>query len=97
MFDEACANTAYHDSRFRCFIPCCFTCTFFTSYTSHDFGYVRMGNDNVSKIISMENICLETSTRYSLVLRDVRHVLDIRLNLISTGKLDNEGFSNQFG
>ncbi|KAG5549867.1 hypothetical protein RHGRI_014986 [Rhododendron griersonianum] len=28
---------------------------------------------------------------------DVRHVPDIRLNLISTGKLDDEGYNNHFG
>ena len=28
---------------------------------------------------------------------DVRHVLDIRLNLISAGKLDDDGFVNYFG
>ncbi|KAF7129215.1 hypothetical protein RHSIM_Rhsim10G0143100 [Rhododendron simsii] len=28
---------------------------------------------------------------------DVRHVRDIRLNLISTGKLDDEGYNNHFG
>ena len=27
----------------------------------------------------------------------MRHVPDIRLNLISTGKLDDEGFNNKFG
>ena len=31
------------------------------------------------------------------MLKNVRHVLDICLNLISTGRLDDEGFTNSFG
>jgi transposase InsO family protein len=69
---------------------------FFTSYTDGDYGQVRMGNDHVSKIVGMGEICLETSTNCQLVLKDVRHVPDMRLNLISTGVLDNEGYKNEF-
>ena len=42
-------------------------------------------------------IFLETSIGNKLVLKDVRHVPDIRLNLISTSRLDDEGFTNSFG
>ena len=69
----------------------------FTSYTLGDFGHVRMGNEGMSKIVGMRDVCLETNTGCRLVLKDVRHVPDIRLNLISTGKLDDEGYKNQFG
>ena len=51
----------------------------------------------MSKIVGMGDICLETNIGYSLVLKNVRYVLDIRVNLISTGKLDDEGYKNQFG
>ena len=51
----------------------------------------------MSKIVDMEDICLKTNTSYSLVLKDVRHVPDIRLNLIFVGKLDDEGYKNWFG
>ena len=69
---------------------------FFTSYTDGDYGQVRMGNDHVSKIVGMGEICLETNTNCRLVLKDVRHVPDMRLNLISTGVLDDEGYKNEF-
>ncbi|VFQ71427.1 unnamed protein product [Cuscuta campestris] len=69
---------------------------YFSSYTSGDFGHVRMGNDGSSKIIGMGDVCLETSTGCRLVLRDVRHVPDIRLSLISAGLLDDEGYANKF-
>ncbi|VFQ89935.1 unnamed protein product [Cuscuta campestris] len=83
---------------------------YFSSYTSGNFGHVRMGNDGSSKIIGMGDVCLETSTSCRLVLRDVRHVPDIRLSLISAGLLDDdirlslisagllddEGYANKF-
>ena len=56
-----------------------------------------MGNTSVSKIVGIGDVCLETIIRNKLVLKDVRHVLDIRLNLISTSRLDDEGFENSFG
>ena len=56
-----------------------------------------MGNSRVSKIIGIGDIFLETNIRNKLVLKDARHVPDIRLNLISIGKLDDEGFTIFFG
>ena len=56
-----------------------------------------MGNNSVSKIVGIGDVCLETSIGNKLVLKVVRHVQDICLNLISTGKLDDEGFTNSFG
>ena len=56
-----------------------------------------MGNSGVSKIVGIGDICLETSIGNKLVLKDVRHVPDIRLNLISIGRLDDEVFTNSFG
>ena len=56
-----------------------------------------MGNSGVSKIVGIRDIYLETSIGNKLVLKNVRHVPDIRLNLISIGRLDDEGFTNSFG
>ena len=47
---------------------------FFFSYRTSDFGNVRMGNNGVSKIVGIGDICLETSIGNKLVLKDVRHV-----------------------
>ncbi|KAL6318202.1 hypothetical protein AAG906_035707 [Vitis piasezkii] len=59
---------------------------FFTSYTSGDFGSVRMGNDGSTKAISMGYVRLETSNGTMLILKNVKHIPDIRMNLISTAK-----------
>ena len=69
---------------------------FFTSYTSSDFGSVRMDNDGSAKAIGMRDVRLETSNGTVLILTNVKHIPDIRMNLISTGKLDDEGFCNTF-
>lgn len=69
----------------------------FTSYTSGNFGKVRMANHGVTKVVGMGNIILETDTGCRLTLRDVRHIPDIRLNIISTGKLDDDGYVSSFG
>ncbi|KAG8363646.1 hypothetical protein BUALT_Bualt19G0044200 [Buddleja alternifolia] len=69
----------------------------FTSYTSGNFGRVRMANHGVTEVIGMGNINLETDTGCRLILRDVRHIPDIRLNIISTCKLDDDGYVSNFG
>src|SRR5262249_11669988 len=48
-------------------------------------------------IVSIGNIVLKTNTCYKLVLRDVKHVPEIHMNLISTRKLDDESYSSHFG
>ncbi|KAE8707707.1 hypothetical protein F3Y22_tig00110377pilonHSYRG00170 [Hibiscus syriacus] len=70
--------------------------SFFSSYQSGDFGTVQMGNQDMSKIIGIEDIILNTSTGCKLILKDERHVLAMRLNLISVGKLDDAGLINYF-
>ena len=40
------------------------------------------------------DIRLETILGYKLLLKDVKYVPDIYLNLISTGKLDHDRYSN---
>ena len=56
-----------------------------------------MGNNSYANIVGNEDICVETSIGYTLELKNVQHVLDMRLNLISTHILDKEGYGNYFG
>ena len=69
---------------------------FFTSYKSGDLGTVKMGNSSHSKIIGMGDICIETSIGCTLILKDVRHVPNLRLNLISVSALDRLCYGNYF-
>ena len=47
--------------------------------------------------LEMFVFCVETNTGYTLALKDVRHVPDMHLNMISTHILDKEGYGNYFG
>ena len=66
----------------------------FTSYKAGDFGRVRMGNNSYADIVGIGDVCVETNTGYTLALKNVRHVPDMLLNLISTHILNKEGYGN---
>ncbi|PKI48982.1 hypothetical protein CRG98_030569, partial [Punica granatum] len=68
----------------------------FSSYSIGDYGYVKMGNEQSCKIVGIGDICLETELSCKLLLKKVKHISEIHLNLISTSQLDNEGYSNEF-
>ncbi|GJV38920.1 putative RNA-directed DNA polymerase [Tanacetum coccineum] len=62
-----------------------------------DFGVVKMGNTGLSRIAGIGDICLKFDTGMELVLHNVKHVSDMRLNIISTGLLDEDGYHNSSG
>ncbi|GMH14051.1 hypothetical protein Nepgr_015892 [Nepenthes gracilis] len=66
----------------------------YTSYTPGDFGVIRMGNKGISPVVGRGDIILVTNNGTKLLLKDVHHVPDIRLNVISAGRLDDEGYCN---
>ncbi|RDX81121.1 hypothetical protein CR513_38240, partial [Mucuna pruriens] len=49
---------------------------FFTSYTTSDFGVLKIGNDGVTKVIGVGDVCLQTNTGMQLWLRGVKHAPD---------------------
>ena len=69
---------------------------FFTSYMVGDFGIVKMDNEGIAKVVDIGDVCLETNNGTRLALKHVKHISDIRLNLISTSKLDDNGFGSIF-
>ena len=54
----------------------------FSSYKVGDHGFVKMGDEGACGIVGIGDVCLVTSTGCKLVLRDVRHVPKVRLNMI---------------
>ena len=70
---------------------------FFSNYNKCDYGTVKMGNHVTSKIVGIGDIVLLIDTRNKLELNEVRHVLEMSLDLISTGKFDDVGFISHFG
>ena len=65
----------------------------FTSYRANDYGEVQVGNSAVCKVIGMGNIRLQSKFG-SLLLKNVKHISELRKNLISGGVLDVEGFGS---
>jgi len=70
---------------------------YFISYTVGDFGHVKMGNQGVSKIVGIGDIWLETNIGCKLHLKNVRHIPDIRLSLISVQVPNDDNYHNFFG
>ncbi|KAJ0080980.1 hypothetical protein Patl1_10830 [Pistacia atlantica] len=60
------------------------------------FGTVKVGNNGLAKVIGIGNVCLEMDNGSCLLLRDVKHIPNIHLNLVSTSRLDDEGYCNTF-
>ncbi|GLU00923.1 hypothetical protein SLE2022_182570 [Rubroshorea leprosula] len=69
---------------------------FFTSYTFGDFGVLKMSDDDQIRVIGMGTICLQTNNGTKLLLKDVKHTPNIRLNLIFAGKLADDGYCSFF-
>ena len=94
--DDACVNLACQDSTWVVDTAASFHITvcrdFFFSYTSGSFGWVRMENEAKCEIVGMRDVKLETSIGCKLILKDVRHVPEIRFSLIPVRKLDDEGY-----
>uniref|UniRef100_A0A2N9FPX7 Integrase catalytic domain-containing protein n=1 Tax=Fagus sylvatica TaxID=28930 RepID=A0A2N9FPX7_FAGSY len=70
---------------------------FFTSYKAGNLGRVKMGNKSYADIVGIDDICVETNTGYTLKLKDVRHILDMHLNLILISVLDKECYESHLG
>ncbi|RDX95283.1 hypothetical protein CR513_22221, partial [Mucuna pruriens] len=61
-----------------------------------DFGVLKMGNDGVTKVISVGSVCFQTNTGMQLWLRGVKHAPDVRFNMIYVHMLDDGGYDNHF-
>lgn len=70
---------------------------YFMNYQAGDFGSVKMGNQSSASIVGLGDIRVKTSVGCILTLKNVRHIPDLRLNLLSANVLDQEGFRHTFG
>ena len=69
----------------------------FSTYRDGELANVKMGNNAECKIVGIGDVYMNTDTGCKLHLKDVRHVPEIRLNLISIGTLDDMGYHSFFG
>ena len=68
----------------------------FDIYMLVNSGFVLMGNDASCKVIGIGNIRIKMFDGVVKTLCDVRHIPDLRKNLISLGALDSNGFCYKF-
>ncbi|GAA0155870.1 hypothetical protein LIER_13498 [Lithospermum erythrorhizon] len=71
--------------------------SYFHNYKIGDYGEARMGINGVSKILVIGDVLVRSRLGKELVLENVRHIPNFRLNLISSEKLDDQGYWNFFG
>ncbi|GAA0150163.1 hypothetical protein LIER_09165 [Lithospermum erythrorhizon] len=70
---------------------------FFHTYEEGNFGIAKMGNTGTSTIKAIGSVLVKTGNGKLIELKDVRHIPDFRMSLLSSGKLDDEGYHNIFG
>ena len=56
-----------------------------------------MGNNSVAEIVRIGETCISTNVGYTIVLKNMRHIPDFVLNLISMSTLDKEGYKHKLG
>ncbi|KAE8684638.1 Chitin elicitor receptor kinase 1 [Hibiscus syriacus] len=66
------------------------------NYVNGDFGKVHLADDETLKIVGKEDIRLKLPNQTTWKLTGVRHIPDLKRNLISVGQLDGEGYSTTF-
>ena len=62
--------------------------SYFSDYHEYDGAMVMIGNNAVCKVIGMGNIHIKLHDGTVRLIRQVRHVPDLKRNLISLGMLD---------
>lgn len=60
----------------------------FTNYKSKNLKLSKIKNGDISRVIRMRDLHVATSLGYKLILKNMRHVLSLKVNLLSLSKLD---------
>ena len=64
----------------------------FDTYKSVNCGFVLMSNDATCKVVGIGTIKIKMFDNVVRTLREVRHVLEVKKNLISLETLDSNGY-----
>ena len=65
----------------------------FVTYHNGDFSAAKMENKDVSQIVGIGDVHYVTKISWPIVLKHVRHVADLLLNLVSAVELDDAGYN----
>ena len=69
----------------------------FTNYDAKRTGRVHLGNDYACEIMGVGDVQLKFQQGSSFTLKNVRHVPKLTKSLISSGQLDDGGYTTTFG
>ena len=69
----------------------------FTTYKVDYFGVMKMGNSNYSRIVGISDVWIKTNVGCTMILKDVQHVQDLRMNVFSTLAMDRASYCNHLG
>jgi hypothetical protein len=61
---------------------------YFQNYVQGDFGQVYLGDDEPCQIVGMGMVQLKQNNGNQWLLKEVRHIPNLRRNLVSTRQLD---------
>ena len=56
-----------------------------------------MGNNSVTNVIGIDDVCIHTNVGCIVVLKNVRHIPNLFLNLILMSPLDKETYKHELG
>jgi hypothetical protein len=63
----------------------------FLDYSQGDFGQIHLGDNAPCKIVGMGKVQIKKKNGNQWLLKEVRHIPDLRKSIISTGQLASEG------
>lgn len=66
----------------------------FTSYTGCSFSKVKMASQGVIEIVNIRGLSLMTNMGCKILLKNIRIDLNMHLNIVSIGKLDDIKFAH---
>ena len=61
------------------------------NYVRGDFGKVYLANGEALDVVGMGDVRIILPNGFIWLLQKVRHILDLKMNLISAGQLNDEG------
>ena len=83
------------DSRTSCHATLHRKC--FHDYVQGDFRHVLLGDDEPCKIVGKGKVRIKLNNGNDWLIKDVRNILAMKINLISIGQLGDSGFLSTFG
>ena len=58
---------------------------------------MHLGNNDFCSIVGVGDVQIKMKDGQDILLKQVRHVPEMHMSLISMGRLDDEGYSTSFG